>query len=269
MLGDSKNYKKGISMRKSLVMLGLSLLAPWAAAQPIELRTAGRDSEPMFMVRGGQASGVCPDIYAALQRVDKDLKIRGAERLLSLPLAERGLADGSLDINCSFGKSPQRDTYLRYVDELIRTSMVIAVRADDPIADIKNMQELVELSKQGNPIIVRRGTAFVERLQKLGAVIDYQSTDNKVNIAKLINRRGRFYYNIDYLMAAQIKEEPGLGKMRILPTAFEPQVNYIAVSKKLPLSVDKRIHAAMAELRKTGELQQILAHYGLNGPETK
>jgi polar amino acid transport system substrate-binding protein len=256
-------------MRKLLVMLWLSLLAPWATAQPLELRTVGRDSEPMFILRGGQASGVCPDIYAALERVDKDLKIRGAERLLSLPLAERGLEDGSLDINCSFGKSPQRDTYLRYVDELVSTSMVIAVRADDPIVDIKNMQELVRLSQQGNPIIVRRGTAFVERLQKLGAVIDYQSTDNKVNITKLINRRGRFYYNIDYLMAVQVKEEPGLGKMRILPTAFEPQVTYIVVSKKLPLSVDKRIQAAMAELRKTGELQQILTRYGLSATEAK
>jgi glutamate/aspartate transport system substrate-binding protein len=219
----------------------------------------------MFTVRGGKASGVCPDLYAALERVDKDLKIRGAERLLSLPLAERGLADGSLDINCSFGKSPQRETYLRYVDELVSTSMVIAVRADDPIVDIKNMQELVELSRQGNPIIVRRGTAFVERLQKLGAVIDHQSTDNKVNITKLINHRGRFYCNIDYLMAAQSKEAPAIGKIRILPTAFEPQVTYIVVSKKLPDSVDRRIHAAMAELRRTGELGQILGRYGLGG----
>jgi polar amino acid transport system substrate-binding protein len=256
-------------MRVSLVLILLCLLAPWAAAQPLELRTAGRDSEPMFSVRDGKASGVCPEIYAALERVDKDLKIRGVERLLSLPLAERGLADGTLDINCSFGKSPQRDTYLRFVDELVRTSMVVAVRADDPIVDIKDMQELVKLSKQGNPIIVRRGTAFVERLQKLGAVIDQQSTDNKVNITKLINQRGRFYYNIDYLMAVQVQEEPGLGKMRILPTALEPQVTYIAVSKKLPLSVDMRIQAAMAELRKSGELQQILTRYGLKAPETK
>lgn len=254
-------------MRQTLVILWLGLLAQCAAAQPLELRTVGRDSEPMFMARGGKASGVCPDIYAALERVDKDLKIRGVERLLSLPLAERGLADGSLDINCSFGKSPQRDTYLRYVDELMRTSMVIAVRADDPIADIKDMQELVSLSKEGNPIIVRRGTAFVERLQKLGAVIDYQSTDNKVNIAKLINRRGRFYYNVDYLMAVQAKEAPAVGRIRILPTAFEPQVTYIVVSNRLPPSVDKRIQAAMAELRKTGELQQILTHHGLSAPE--
>lgn len=250
-------------MRPFLVMLLLVLFAPWAVAEPLELRTASRDSEPMYIVRDGSVSGVCPDIYAALERIDKDLKIRGVERLLSLPLAERGLADGSLDINCSFGKSPQRDTYMRFLEEMARTSMVVAVRADDPILDIKDMHELVRLSKQGNPIIVRRGTAFVERLEKLGAVVDKQSTDNKVNMTKLLNRRGRFYYNIDYLMDAQSKEPAAIGKVRILPTAFEPQVTYIAVSKKLDAKVDKRIHAAMAELRKTGELQRILLKYGI------
>lgn len=256
-------------MRQSLVVLSLTLIAHGAAAQSLELRTAGRDSEPMHSVRDGKASGVCPDIYAALERTDKDLKIRGAERLLSLPLAERGLADGSLDINCSFGKSPQRDTYLRYLDEVTRTSMVVAVRFDDPIVDLKDIQELVRYSKQGHPIIVRRGTAFVERLEKQGALIDSQSTDNKTNLTKLINQRGRFYYNIDYLMAAQAKEEPALGKIRILPSTFEPQVTYIVVSKKLPPSVDLRIRAGIAELRKTGELQQILTKYGLKAPYLK
>ena len=256
-------------MRPFLVMLLLVLFAPWAAAEPLELRTASRDSEPMFIVRDGKVSGVCPDIYAALGRIDRDLKIRGVDRLLSLPLAERGLADGSLDINCSFGKSPQRDTYMRYLEEVVRTSMVVAVRVDDPIVDVKDLQELVRLSKQGDTIIVRRGTAFVERLEKLGAVIDNQSTDNKVNLSKLINRRGRFYYNIDYLMAAQLREPSAAGKIRMLPTAFEPQVTYIAVSNKVPPSVDKRIQAAMAELRTTGELQQILTRYGLSPSESK
>lgn len=254
-------------MRQWLVMLWLALHAPWAAAQPLELRTASRDSEPMYIVRDGGVSGVCPEIYAALERIDKDLKIRGVERLLSLPLAERGLADGSLDINCSFGRSPQRDTYMRFLEEMARTSMVIAVRVDDPIVNIKDLQELVKLSKQGNPIIVRRGTAFVERLEKLGAVVDHQSTDNKVNMTKLLNHRGRFYYNIDYLMAAQAREPAAIGKIRILPTAFEPQVTYIAVSKKLDPSADKRIRAAMAELRKSGELQRILQKYGVESAE--
>ena len=250
-------------MRQSIVVPLLTLFAPLVTAQPLELRTTSRDSEPIFVMRDGQASGVCPDIYAALERVDKDLKIRGVERQLSLPLAERGLANGSLDIDCSLGKSPTRDVFLRYLEEITRPKMVVAVRTDDPIVDIKDIQELVQLSKRGNPIIVRRGTVFAERLQQLGALIDNQSTDNKVNISKLINRRGRFYYNIDYFLAAQAKEEPGAGKIRILPTSFETQPTYIVVSKRVPLSVDKRIHTAIDELRRSGELRQVLTKYGL------
>ncbi len=252
-------------MRQSVMALLLTLLASWAAAQPLELRTSSRDSEPIFLVRDGQVSGMCPDLYAALQRIDKNLKIRGVERQLSLPLVERGLANGSLDIDCSLGKSPRRDVFLRYLEEISRPKMVVAVRTDDPITDIKDMQELVRLSQRGDPIIVRRGSVFAERLEQLGALIDNQSTDNKVNITKLINRRGRFYYNIDYFLAAQAKEEPGFGKIRILPTSFETQPTYIVVSKKVPMSVDKRIHAAMAEMRQTGELRHILAKYS-SGP---
>lgn len=255
-------------MRQSSMVIFLAWLAPLTGLQALELRAASRDSEPVFIVRNGQPSGVCPDIYAALERIDKDFKFRGLERRLSLPLVDRGLATGSLDVDCSLGKSPQRDTYLRYVDEVLNTSMVVAVRADDPLVEIKDMQELVKLSKQGNPVIVRRGSVFADRLEQLGAVIDNQSTDNKANISKLINSRGRFYYNIDYLMAAQAKEPPGLGNIRILPTKFEPQVTYMVVSKKLDPSVDKRIQAAMAELRKSGELQRILAKYGVAPADT-
>lgn len=255
-------------MHQSLVMFVLAMSASFAVAEVLELRAASRDSEPIFILRGGQVSGVCPEIYAALERVDKDLKIRGVERRVSLPLAERGLANGSLDIDCSLGKSVRRDGYLRYLEEMVRTSMVVAVRADDPIADVKDIQELVELSKQGNSIIVRRGTVFAERLERLGAVIDDQSTDNKVNITKLINNRGRFYYNIDYLMEAQSKEEPARGKIRILPTAYESHATYIVVSQKLDPRVDRRIHAAMTELRKTGELQRIFKKYGVGTADT-
>ena len=121
---------------------------------------------------------------------------------------------------------------------------------------------MVQLSQRGDRIIVRRSSVFAERLEQLGAKIDNQSTDNRVKMTKLINRRGGFYYNIDYLLATQAKEESGLGKIRILPNSFETQSAYIVVSNNLPASVDKRIRAAMAELRQTGELRQILAKYG-------
>lgn len=228
----------------------------------IELRTSGRDSSPFFSLKNGVPSGICADVYAALERIDPELKVRGLEKELSLSLNEKALETGSNDINCGMGKSPKRNEFLRYVELVATTSMVVAVRADDPIKSIHDLDELVKLSKE-SPVIVRRATVFADRLKELGVAVDDSRADNADNLRKLIAGRGRYYYNIDYLLAEQLREPEFAKKVRLLPTRYETQQMYIVVSKKLDVQVDAKISAAFATLRKSGELETIFKKYGL------
>ncbi|QDL52953.1 substrate-binding periplasmic protein [Rhodoferax aquaticus] len=232
------------------------------ASQATELSTSARDSEPFFVVKDGVASGVCPDLYAALERVDPSLQIRGANKVLSLSLNEQALALGTDAINCGFGQSPHRDGIVRYAQKITTSHMVVAVRADDPIEQLRDLQQLKTLSLE-HPVIVRRGTVFADRLKQLGVVVDDSSTDNAANLRKLVFKRGRFYYNIDYLMAAQMRDPMVSEKLRVLPTSLEPQPLFIVVSKKLDPGVDARITAAFKVLKANGELSAIFKKYGI------
>lgn len=232
-------------------------------ATAIELPTSGRDSAPFFSLKAGKASGVCPEIYDALERVNPEIRIRGAEKLLSLSINERALETGANAINCGMGKSPHRDPFVRYVELVTTTTMQVAVRRDDPIQTIRDLDELAQLS-QKDPVIVRRATVFADRLKARGVVTDDSSADNAANLNKLLAGRGRFYYNIDYLFAAQMREGAMAEKVRILPTAMEKQSVYLVVSSKVDPSVDAKISAAFATLRKRGEIDAIFKRYGLS-----
>ena len=251
----------GKHVARTAPLWALVLLAGFPA-RATELPTSGRDSAPFFIVKDGVASGVCPDIYAALERVDPSLRIRGAARLLSLSLNERALESGAEAVNCGLGQSPQRDAFVRYTQLIKTTSMVVAVRTDDPIDAVRDLEQLKLLS-QADPVIVRRGTVFAERLKNMGVVVDDDSADNATNLRKLTFKRGRFYYNIDYLMAEQLRNPQVASKIRVLPTAFEPQPVFLVVSRKIDPAVDAKITSAYKVLRKNGELAAIFAKYGM------
>jgi polar amino acid transport system substrate-binding protein len=246
-----------------LASLTYALCGIFSHATAVELPTSGRDSAPFFILKDGKASGVCPDIYDALERVNPEIRIRGAEKLLSLSLNEHALESGSSAINCGLGKSPHREPFVRYVELVATTTMQVAVRRDDAIQTIRDLDELAQLSKK-DPVIVRRATVFADRLKERGVVIDDSSADNAANLNKLLAGRGRFYYNIDYLLAAQMRESAMAGKVRVLPTAMEKQSVYLVVSSKVDPSVDAMISEAYATLRKRGDIDAIFKRYGLS-----
>ncbi|OYU44759.1 MAG: hypothetical protein CFE44_11160, partial [Burkholderiales bacterium PBB4] len=231
----SRSNEFFILQATSLWTFVLALLLAFPA-QAGELATSGRDSEPFFRVKGGVVSGICPDIYAALERVDPSIQIRGAGKVLSLSLNERALEIGSDAINCGFGQSPHRDAFVRYTQLVTTRQMVVAVRADDPLVAVHDLHQLKLLSK-GSPVIVRRGTVFADRLKQLGVVVDDSSADNEDNLRKLVFKRGRFYYNIDYLMTAQLKAPMFDQKVRVLPTSLEAQPMYLVTSRKVDPAV--------------------------------
>lgn len=241
------------------IALALLLGGP---AHAVELTTSGRDSDPFFRFKDGVVSGICPDIYAALERVDPSIQIRGANKLLSLSLNERALETGSDAINCGLGQSPHRDALVRYTQLITTRRMVIAVRADDPLGDVRDLQQLKLLSKE-SPVIVRRGTVFADRLKQLGVVVDDSNSDNEANLRKLVFKRARFYYNIDYLMTAQLRAPMFNQKVRVLPTSLEDQPMYLVVSRKVAPAVDAQLAAAFKVLRNSGELSAIVKRHGL------
>ena len=79
-------------------------------AQPAALRTAAQEgSAPKFMDGDGPASGHCPDIFAAIEKADKTLRVSIDPRPTPLKRIEADLKDGQLDVVCALLDTPVRN----------------------------------------------------------------------------------------------------------------------------------------------------------------
>jgi len=56
---------------------------------------------PKWMLRDGRADGVCPDILAAIEKIEPRLRFRGQTELRSVPTIERALENGEIDCSCA------------------------------------------------------------------------------------------------------------------------------------------------------------------------
>jgi ABC-type amino acid transport substrate-binding protein len=232
-----------------------------ASSHAIDVRTAAQDSQPKFIKEAGPMTGLCIDIFKAIEQVDPSLKFPALTGYTPLPRIEASLQEGSLDVFCGLAATKDRKEKLDIVETpLYTTHLVLAARKDEK-ADPKTFDEVRKLGDDAVVLTVTQ-TAQAEMVAaQPGLRSDTQAKDTSQNLQKLIGGRGRFVLHNDFALVDEIKRDNLGDKVKLLTGTFATEGRFMVISKKASPELKAKINAALDKLGKSGELTKIFAPY--------
>jgi glutamate/aspartate transport system substrate-binding protein len=250
----------GKTARPPARLLALALgLAACAGAWGMQVRVAAQEAMgPKWVRMPNRVAGICPDIMAAVERIEPRLHFTGYRRSRSLRGIEAGLESGSLDAACALDESPRRRTIaLQAGGSVYRTRHVLAARAGDT-AVVRDLHDLVRL---GALVTSPRGAVFTDQLKAAGVHVDDATDDNGVNLRKMLAGHGRFACMHELTLRHYLRAE-GLGpRVRVLAVVPAAQPAYFWVSRKADPALAGLLGVALDHLKADGELDRIYAHW--------
>lgn len=228
---------------------------PAAAGHVIDVRVASQRAQPPKWIHdGGKARGICPDIMAAVERIEPRIHFAGDGNSRSLPGIEAGLEGGSLDAACALVPSPRRKAIaLAAGKSVYMTRHQLAVRAGDPVT----VDSVADLLKLDALVTSQRGSVLTDQLKARGVHIDDATDDNEVNLRKLLAGHGRFTYMNDLTLHYLVRSAHLGQQVRILPLALAEEPAYFWVSRKADPALAPLLGAAIDKLKASGELDRI------------
>jgi polar amino acid transport system substrate-binding protein len=235
----------------------LLLLAGGAAAAgtPMTVRVLAQESiPPKWIMEGGIAQGLCPDLMAAIERIEPRIHFVGYDHGRSLLVIEDALDSGKASAACGLLDSPRRRSVaVRMQVPLYEVKHRLAAVASD-VQVVNNLDELARL----NPLInTARGSAYILQLKARGIAVDDSTGDNAVNLRKIVAGHGRYTYMNELSLLYLIRTEHLEGKVRMLPAVFNAEPVYFWVSRKADPSLAPVLDQAIARLKANGELARI------------
>jgi glutamate/aspartate transport system substrate-binding protein len=242
--------------RYGLLGLLLCSLAPGAPAQPVVVHVMAQESiAPIWIANARRADGICPDIMAAMERAEPRLRFAGHVQGRSLPAIEAGLATGEVEAACALIDSPRRRQVAEPVGPPLYTIRHrLAGRADDD-AVVLGLDDLVRLKAL---VDTTTGSAFVARMKAAGVPVDDSSSDNLLNLRKVLAGHGRFTYMDELALQRYIRTQGWEHRIRVLPLV-EEEPAWFWVSRKAAPEVGPLVGKALARIKASGELGRIYA----------
>jgi polar amino acid transport system substrate-binding protein len=237
----------------------MAVVADTSAAGPIVLRVHAQESmAPKWLVGPHGVTGVCPDILAAIEKLEPRLHFSRNRETRSIPMLEQGLENGKIDAVCALLDTGKRRRIARIVGPpLYLVRHRLAARRDDPVA-VASVDELVRMKALIN---TPRNASYATQLRALGLEVDDSSGDNIVNLKKVIAGHGRFFYISELTLLWLMEREQFKGKVRMLDWVIKEEPIYFHISKKAPPEVAPMIERALVTLEKNGELARIYASW--------
>lgn len=238
-----------------LLLAGLAL----PVHAEIVLRAMAQESlPPKWISHHGQTAGVCPDILAAIEKIEPQLRFSGADNYRSLLVIEHGLESGRVDVACALLDTPRR----RKIANIAGTAVYqvrhrLAAAAGDNI-DVASMADLLKLKPD---IATARGAGYAEQLRAMGLVVDDSTGDNLVNLKKIAAGHGRLFYMNELTMNWIVRENKLGDKVRILPAVLKEEPIYFWTSKKTDPAAAHLMDQALHKLKANGTLGRIYEHW--------
>ncbi|ALK96921.1 hypothetical protein AB595_04375 [Massilia sp. WF1] len=242
--------------RRALRLLALATgLAACAGAWGMDVRVAAQETiAPKWVAQPERVTGICPDVMAAIERIEPRLHFTGYRRSRSLPGIEAGLESGSLDAACGLIPTQRRRAIAVPTGKPVyMIRHLLAARAGDP-AMVRDLQDLVRL---GALVTSQRGSAFTDHLKAAGVKVDDATDDNRVNLNKILAGHGRFAYVNEMALQHYIRSERLGSRLRVLPAVLAAEPSYFWVSRKADPALAGLLGAAIDKLSANGELERI------------
>lgn len=251
------------------VLLAAHLAAPaampaHAAEAPggrIVVRVAAQEAIAPKWIAGAPPSGICPEIFAAIKRVEPRLRFSGLDAARSLPAIEAGLETGGLDAACALIPSPRRRAVAQAVGKPVyMVRHRLAARIDDP-ATVTSTADLVRLDAL---VTSHRSSVFTDKLKAAGVRVDDATDDNGLNLRKMLAGHGRFAYLNELTLRYYLRTENLGGRVRVLPAVLAEEPAYFWVGRKADPAIARLMGTALDGLKASGELDRIYARWAAN-----
>jgi polar amino acid transport system substrate-binding protein len=226
-----------------------------AGSAPMTVKLMAQESiPPKWVMEDGTVQGLCPDLMAAIERIEPRVRFAGYERPRSLLVIEDALETGRAGAACALLDSPRRRSVaVRLRVPLYEGRHRLAAVASDPQV-VNNFADLVRLK----PLInTARGSAYILRLKARGIAVDDSTGDNVVNLRKIIAGHGRYTYMNELSLLRLIRTEHLEDKVKMLPAVFNAEPVYLWVSHKADPMLAPMLDGALVRLKANGELARI------------
>ena len=241
------------------LIFALAVAGGMANAAPITLRVLAQESiPPKWVVGRGHLTGLCPDIMAAIEKVEPRLRFSREPETRSVPFLEQGLASGHIDAACALLDTRGRRQFAVIAGPPLYTVRHrLAARSND----MKAASNMAELVRQRPQINTPRSAAYAGQLRALGLDVDDSTGNNTVNLKKVIAGHGRYFYINELTLVWLMEQDQFKGRVRMLDWVVKEEPIYFHVSRKAPAGAAQLVGKALYELKNNGELARIYAKW--------
>ncbi|WP_342120891.1 substrate-binding periplasmic protein [Pseudoduganella sp. OTU4001] len=238
----------------------LAAALPCATASgSVTLHVMGQESlPPKWLLRQGQPAGVCPDVLAAITRIEPRLRFHGLGDFRSVLVIEQGLRNGKVHVACALLATSTRHDIANAIEQPLYSSRQRLAAAAGDTAVVNNLDDLARLKPLVN---TSRGAAYIEHLRERGIEVDDSTGANLTNLKKILAGHGRFFYMNELTLNWLIRENGLQDKVKLMPAILKEDPVYLWVSKKAPPQALPLLAAAIRKLHENGELARIYARW--------
>lgn len=255
--------------RARLLMAGmLMLLHTVPALAERVMRVAVQENSAPKFISGtssphGGVDGVCPDILRAIEKHDPGVRFIFEAQAQPLRRIERRMEHAEVDANCLVNSSARRARFHVVEVPLFSLNYHLIARVGDAVR-IDSWDDVRQLGAQGR-ILVISGTGVVERLQKVGGLtVEDSGKSATVNLRKLVQGRGRFFYYRTHDWEEQMRAAVVAGQVRILPLRMESVPFQLMLGRHVEREAALRLERALSQLDANGTLQQLRSKWQLD-----
>lgn len=222
-----------------------------------------------FLGEDGRWRGVEIDLIARL------LQRSGFHpEYIPVPLARAQLEiqAGQLDILPSLTRTPERSLWLEWLGPTRHSRMALIVASQHENWPIRNLDDLLALCERENQRFgyikgAYYGREFMQRLAtqpRFSACLEPVAQQEQ-NVRKTLAGHSLGFFAERFTMAYRIEHLADFRGLSVhqfeLPMEPGSEAAYIGISKRLPLNVRTRLRLSWEEMEKTGEVNEILAHW--------
>ncbi len=240
--------------------LSLCVLAQAVGAQPLTLRTTAQEgSAPKFIESASSPiSGHCPDILAALTKVDRGLHIDISPVPTPIKRIEGDLKEGRIDIVCALLATPLRSEIAHRISTpLFHVQERLVGRRDDAAGALS----LNDLAQVGAPVVTQSGASYAADLRQRGVNVIETTGGSAIALRAVASKRARFYYTNELTGAYYIRTESLGEQLHLHPGVLQSSPSYLWASRRLDAPTLQRLEQAVAQLKRSGELDRIYQRY--------
>lgn len=246
------------------LLLACSLVWPRTSGAAFPWHTAAEaGSAPKWILHEGSWQGYCPELFAALQQLDPELRVSVAPAAMPQKRLETALLERQVQVICTLTRVPLREPRFGFVHPpLYRMTYALAARAEDPV-DIQSWDDVRRLGPDGS-ILLNHDSSRVQVLAALGGLqLRTGGVNTETNLRMLLAGRGRFFYFPRANLLAAAQQMGVQDRIRLLMPDPEAQPYHLLIHPQTPPGERERLERALATLEQMGVLHRLAERWNL------